>query len=844
VRTNGPTALFRVTPGAGGGPATVERVAQLVGNVGDHGPHAIRRGPDGSIMIMSGNNSGTPLNQYIDPTSRILNDTGAQFLPTLGGGGGSQREGVHSALYRLDPAAAKYTVITGGNRNTYDFAYNLIGEAFWYDSDHEPEIGVPWYREVRSVHGIPGGNYGYRDGTGKLPPWYIDTLPPLRDLDRGSPVGVETYQSYAYPREYFDMLLEADWSRGRLLYTTLTPNGATYRPLPGAPEFLHGEPLNITDLEVAPDGMIYFTTGGRATKGGFWRIRWTGPTPPQPDMTGILAVVRQPQPLSAWSWARIESVKARMGEAAFGAELEKVARNTAMDDMDRVRALYEMQRHGPAPGDALLQALITDADDMVRAAAVYVAGRRNLQSSGATTNGATAAIRTALTDENALVRRRALEALVELGQRADRPSLIPVSEIYARLADPDRFVRWSARIALERSPRAEWADRVIAEANVTAVMEGILAWVRTNPDGASFDAVLDKQFQLMAQNGLTVDDQVRLLRVFHYTTTEMPEAGLDDARRERLFGLWANRFPAIDERLNREVALTLAYSKQPGAIAEILAAMPVGDSNRIMTQHYLYALRAITTGWTTAQKMQVADVFASTAGWRGGMGGALGQMWDAFMTFYTEDEKQMAYQRAPNYAPLTPAEMNALAGRGGGGGGRGGGRGGVLVSKDERFESLLFRADQRGGDFLGRNLPADPVAGRAIFERECASCHKAGGVGTSAGTPDFTGNQLARREILESIFWPERKVDARYHTTVLETADGRTLRGIVVSETGGTIALKTAAEAAPLQVQSAQVKSRRVEPTTIMPDLFDRLAQNEINELVAFIQSQSQVASR
>jgi len=440
-----------------------------------------------------------------------------------------------------------------------------------------------------------------------------------------------------------------------------------------------------------------------------------------------------------------------------------------------------------------------------------------------------------------MVRRRALESLVELGQRPDRPSLVPVSEIYALLADNDRFVRWSAPIAIEHSPRAEWADRVLGETNTNAVMEGMLAWVRTAPDGASLDPVLDKEFGLMANTSLSVEDKLRLLRTFHFTTTEMSESGLDDGRRERLFGLWANQFPASDERLSREIALTLAYSQQPGAIAELLAAMPEGDSNPILTQHYLYALRTITTGWTLAQKMQVADVFATTAGWRGGMGSALGQMWDAFMEFYTPEEQQMAFQHAPNYAPLDETALAALGGGGGGGfgGGRGGGRGGVLVSKDERFESLLFRADQRGGDFLGRNAPADPVAGQAIFERECASCHKAGGVGTSAGTPDFTGNELSRRQILESIFWPDRQVDERYHTTVIDTTDGRTLRGIVVSEANGTVTLKTATDPSPVRLQAAAIRSRRTEATTIMPDLFDRLAQNEINELVAFIQSQA-----
>ena len=65
-------------------------------------------------------------------------------------------------------------------------------------------------------------------------------------------------------------------------------------------------------------------------------------------MTGILAVVRQPQPFSSWGWAAIEKVKTSMG-ASFGAELEKLARNNSgAAAMDRARALYEMQRHGSA----------------------------------------------------------------------------------------------------------------------------------------------------------------------------------------------------------------------------------------------------------------------------------------------------------------------------------------------------------------------------------------------------------------------------------------------------------------------------------------------------------------
>ena len=195
---------------------------------------------------------------------------------------------MHSTVWRLQPNN-KYSLFFSGMRNPYDFAFNLAGEAFTFDSDMEWDVNAPWYREVRTVHMIPGGDGGYRNGTGKFQDEYFDTIPAVRHLRRGSPVGVEFYQSYAYPEKFFDNLFEADWSRGRLLYTALTPSGATYTGREDLAEFVHGEPMPITDLEVGPDGNIYLTTGGAAGQGGLYRVSWTGAKPAQPDMTGILA---------------------------------------------------------------------------------------------------------------------------------------------------------------------------------------------------------------------------------------------------------------------------------------------------------------------------------------------------------------------------------------------------------------------------------------------------------------------------------------------------------------------------------------------------------------------------
>jgi putative heme-binding domain-containing protein len=841
---NNRAGIFKLEDTNGDDVADTFETLAMAGSIQEHGPHAIRRRPDGGMALMLGNNE-TIADPALDMTSPVLKDKDGQFLPYFANFGQSAREGAHSAIFDWNPAAKKFRIFAGGNRNSYDYAYNLAGEAFLFDSDMEWDIGLPWYREVRTAHQILNGNYGYRNGSGKYPPYYIDSLPPLRDLGRGSPVGVEFYTSYAYPREYFDNLFEADWSRGRLLYTALTPAGGTYTARTDRAEFVHGEPFNITDVEVGPDGMMYFTTGGRNTTGGLWRLRYTGKVPPAPDMTGALAVVRQPQPLSSWGWAAIEKVKASMG-ASFGPELEKIARATASPGMERARALYEMQRHGAAPSAALLTALVKDGNADVRAAVTYIAGIQG--------EAAKAVAAAALKDRDAAVRRRAAEAIVRMGQSPDKPSLLPVADIYALLNDSDRFVRWAGRIAIEHTARAEWKDRVLAETNPLGASEGMLAWVRT-AGGESLQPVLDKQFGMLKQTNLSAENKLRLYRTFMYTVSEIKE-GLTPAQRVQLNATLIGQFPAPPgadaERLNREVALMLGYAGQPAAVSKLLAAIPKTNDQQELQLHYLYALRMIKDGWTSVEKTQLAEVLGRAAKWRGGAQfiNFVGQFFDSVSDLYASDaEKQLLYEKAPDFSPLTPAELAdiqarqaaaAAAGRGGRGGGGGGGRGGTaaplsartagrVLSRQEMLEETVYQPQQ----------VLDVAAGRKTFEANCASCHQFGTVGTDHGVASLNLSasplRSSKHALLEAVFFPDRKLAPEHETTVIETTDGKKITGLVVADGGPNVSILTSAGAAT-SVPKAQIKSRTKTKTSIMPDsLADTIDRNSMRNLAAFL---------
>jgi putative heme-binding domain-containing protein len=835
---NRPAAIVKLQDTNGDDVMDTMETLGLAGSIQEHGPHAIRRRPDGGIAVIVGNNE-TIVDSAVDLSSPVLEDKDAQFLPYFANFGQSAREGAHSAIFDWNPATKKFSVFSGGNRNAYDFGYNLAGEAFLFDSDMEWDIGLPWYREVRTAHQVLNGNYGYKNGSGKYPPYYIDSLPPVRDVGRGSPVGVEFYTSYAYPREFFDNLFEADWSRGRLLYTALTPAGASYTARADRAEFVHGEPFNITDVEVGPDGMMYFTTGGRNTSGGLWRLRYKGAVPPAPDMTGILAVVRQPQPLSSWGWTAIEKVKATMG-ASFGSELEKLARSASAATMDRTRALYEMQRHGASPSAALLTALAADKSPEVRAAVTYIAGVQG--------DAAKSVAAAGLKDRDPVVRRRAAEALMRMGQSPDKPSLAPVADIYALLNDPDRFVRWAGRIAIEHTERAEWKDRVLKETNPLGALEGMLAWVRT-ANGESLQPVLDKQFGMLKQGNLSVENKLRLYRGLMYTTTELKD-GLTAAQREQLHGSNANQFPAQDERINRELALMLGYAGQPAAIPELLAAMPKGNENQELQLHYLYALRMVKQGWTPEQKTQLAEVLGRASKWRGGAQfiNFVGQFFDSVADLFASDaEKQLLYEKAPDFSPLTPEELAEIqarqaAGRGGRGGGAGG-RGGTptalaartagrVVSRQEMFEETVYQPQQ----------VLDVAAGRQVFEANCASCHRFGSVGNDHGVASLnlstSSLRASKHALLEAVFFPARKIAPEHESTVIETIDGKTINGLVLKETAQSVAVLTAAGTAT-EIPKGQIKSRRKTKTSIMPDsLAETIDRAGLRNLAAFLAGQ------
>ena len=239
----------------------IRKLAAFAGG-GEHGPHAVRLGPDGeSIYVIAGNHTNPPQNLTRSRLPRNWRED--LLLPRQWDARGHARGRLAPGgwIVRTDRDGKSWELMSAGYRNAYDMDFNPEGELFAYDADMEWDMGTPWYRPTRLVHATSGSEFGWRSGTGKWPPYYADSLPALVDVGPGSPVGVVFGTGARFPARYQRAVYLLDWTFGTMYAVHLTPQGASY--LGEKEEFVSRTPLPLTDAEVGPDGALYFAIGGR-----------------------------------------------------------------------------------------------------------------------------------------------------------------------------------------------------------------------------------------------------------------------------------------------------------------------------------------------------------------------------------------------------------------------------------------------------------------------------------------------------------------------------------------------------------------------------------------------------
>ncbi|MFM8733935.1 MAG: PVC-type heme-binding CxxCH protein [Pirellulales bacterium] len=157
----------------------------------------------------------------------------------------------------------------------------------------------------------------------------------------------------------------------------------------------------------------------------------------------------------------------------------------------------------------------------------------------------------------------------------------------------------------------------------------------------------------------------------------------------------------------------------------------------------------------------------------------------------------------------------------------------VLTSKDPQPEEARNKAMQALADMKGGS--ADN--GKAVFRRVCAACHRVFGEGADLG-PDMTGvgKRLAPYKLVESIIDPNADIDDKYLSTSVLTNDGRSIVGLLVSETVDELVIFDGKEKKTIAV--ADIDERNKLRQSSMPEgLAATLSPNEFLDVISFLKT-------
>jgi putative membrane-bound dehydrogenase-like protein len=132
-------------------------------------------------------------------------------------------------------------------------------------------------------------------------------------------------------------------------------------------------------------------------------------------------------------------------------------------------------------------------------------------------------------------------------------------------------------------------------------------------------------------------------------------------------------------------------------------------------------------------------------------------------------------------------------------------------------------------------LAGNAAAGKEVFTKVCAACHKVGGVGHEIG-PNLAAMKARGSEaILVNVLDPNREVNPQYLNYVVRLADGRTLTGMIAAESATSLSLRRAdnQQDTVLRIEIDQLKSSG---QSLMPEGMERqIDRQQMADLLEYL---------
>jgi len=407
-----------------------------------------------------------------------------------------------------------------------------------------------------------------------------------------------------------------------------------------------------------------------------------------------------------------------------------------------------------------------------------------------------------------------------------------VETAWQYLADPDRAIRYAARIALEWQDVSQWRDKALAEKDARKAIAAIVALARLSgkdsihrgdndpaPDPSLRARMLAALGNISWAN-LSHGDRIDLLRAYSLVFIRLGQP--DDAARQQLIAKFDPLFPAKRPELDALLARLLIYLEAPSAAIKVVAALQ-GAPTQEEQIDYAVALRSLKSGWTQALREEYFRWFVTAENYRGGntFASSLRRAKANAVELLSDDEKAVL---KPVLEARTERKSprDTLAGR--------------AHIKDWKLAELVPVVES--GLKGGRNFER----GRQLYGAVgCAACHRFVNDGGSVG-PELTGvvGRFSVHDLLESIVEPSKVISDQYGAINIRKKDGDIVSGRIANLSGsGVNVVEDMFDPGRMtNVRRADIESMEPSTVSMMPEgLLNSLKEDEIQDLAAYLLS-------
>jgi putative membrane-bound dehydrogenase-like protein len=134
-------------------------------------------------------------------------------------------------------------------------------------------------------------------------------------------------------------------------------------------------------------------------------------------------------------------------------------------------------------------------------------------------------------------------------------------------------------------------------------------------------------------------------------------------------------------------------------------------------------------------------------------------------------------------------------------------------------------------------LPADADRGKMSFIKNCSSCHKVAGEGNVIG-PELTSisKKFNQTELLDAIINPSASIVFGYEPWLINTKDGTSLFGFLISENKQSIVLKDISGTKHV-IPVSKISKKEKQDKSLMPDpVTNGLSEQDLADIVSYLQ--------